>query len=256
MSYSNSESPRSSLEAEHTPSAVAARIGTDRAQSYLKDFVYGAIDGCVTTFAIVSGTIGAGLSGEIVIVLGFANLLADGFSMAVGNYLGTKSEIQRVHHARKIEENHLDEIPHGEIEEIRQIFAQKGFGGDLLERVVEVITADRKLWIETMLKEEWGLSLSEVSPFKAGLMTFTAFVAVGILPLIPFLSILILEPNLKLVFTISSLITAASFFGIGAMKAQYVSENWVRAGLETLMMGGGAALLAYGVGGLLRGLVS
>ena len=107
-----------------------------------------------------------------------------------------------------------------------------------------------------MLQEEWGLSLSKVSPFKAGLVTFAAFVAVGLLPLIPFLSILILDPNLNLVFTISSLITAVSFFSIGAMKSRYVSESWVRAGLETLIMGGIAAFLAYGVGGLLRGLVS
>jgi VIT1/CCC1 family predicted Fe2+/Mn2+ transporter len=129
MSHPNNESQRSSLEAEHTPSAVAARIGADRRQSHLRDFVYGAIDGCVTTFAVISGAIGAGISAKIIIVLGFANLLADGFSMAVGNYLGTKADLQRVQHARKIEENHLDEIPHGEIEEIQRRFAVTGCRG-------------------------------------------------------------------------------------------------------------------------------
>ena len=74
-----------------------------------------------------------------------------------------------------MEESHLDTIPDGEAEEIRQIFQQKGFDGDLLDRVVEVITADRKLWVETMLREEWGLSLVSVSPLKAALVTFTAF---------------------------------------------------------------------------------
>lgn len=244
-----------SLEDEHTPAAVADRIGTAQKQSYLRDFVYGAIDGSVTTFAVVSGAVGAGISGEIVIVLGFANLLADGFSMAVGNYLGTKADIQLTHRARIIEENHIDEIPHGEIEEIRQIFAQKGFGGDLLEEVVKVITADRKLWVETMLREEWGLSLTEISPVRAGLVTFGAFVAIGILPLLPFLTILFFEPNYHMIFVISSLLTAGTFFGIGAMKSRYVAEHWIRAGLETLLMGGGAALLAFGVGALLRSLV-
>jgi VIT1/CCC1 family predicted Fe2+/Mn2+ transporter len=134
--------------------------------------------------------------------------------------------------------------------EIREIFHQKGFEGELLDRVVEVITGNRQLWIETMLKEEWGLSLAEISPTRAAAVTFFAFIIVGMVPLLPFL----VFDDGSLPFTLSIGMTAAVFFGIGALKARYVSESWIRAGLETLLMGGGAATLAYVVGVLLRGL--
>ena len=89
-----------------------------------------------------------------VIVLGFANLLADGLSMAVSNYQGTKSQREQVEQARRKEEHHIEQIPEGEREEVRQIFARKGFEGGVLEKIVEVITQDRQLWIRTMLTEE------------------------------------------------------------------------------------------------------
>src|SRR3989344_3143159 len=75
-------------------------MGEERiARKYLPEFVYGGIDGAVTTFAVVAGAVGATLSPAIVLILGFANLLADGFSMAVSNYLSTKSqtELHRSH---------------------------------------------------------------------------------------------------------------------------------------------------------------
>ena len=255
MSSQPQRHPLTDLHAEHTPDAVARRIAADPTQSYLRDFVYGSIDGCVTTFAVVSGVVGAELSSGIIIVLGSANLLADGFSMAVSNFLGTKAERQVLDHARQIEENHVEVIPHGEEEEIRQIFRQKGFDGELLDRVVEVITADRKLWVETMLTEELGLSLTGSSPWKAGLVTFLAFVLMGLIPLLPFLLLYGFQDEGRTAFYLSSVLTAMTFFGIGALKSRYVAESWIRAGTETLVMGGGAAVLAFLVGTLLKGVV-
>lgn len=252
----SSESEQRRLRAEHTPAAVAERLATDHQPSYLRDFIYGAIDGCVTTFAVVAGAIGAGLSSGVILVLGFANLLADGFSMAVSNYLGTKAESQLFHRAREVEEKHVDVIPDGEREEIRSIFEQKGFSGDLLKQVVDVITADRKLWIDTMLREEWGLSLVRTSPWKAGAVTFVSFSVVGLIPLLPFvLQYMLTLPDVP-VQLVSIVLTGGSFFFVGAMKSRYVDESWQRAGTETLLMGGGAAGLAYLVGFLLRSIVA
>lgn len=242
------------LRAEHTPQRVAQRIAAETQQTYLRDFVYGAIDGCVTTFAIVAGVVGAELSSAVVIILGFANVLADGFSMAVSNYLGTKAEQQLTDRARRIEEDHVDRVPDGEAEEIRAIFRQKGFEGDLLDRVVKVITADRKLWIETMLKDEWGLSLTVLSPWKAGLVTFSSFVLVGLVPLAPFTALHTFEISRNVLFAICVGMTGITFFGIGALKSLYIEDGWFRCGTETLLMGGGAAAVAYFVGVLLKGL--
>jgi VIT1/CCC1 family predicted Fe2+/Mn2+ transporter len=220
----------------------------------LRDFVYGSIDGSVTTFAVVSGVIGADLAPKVVIIMGLANLLADGFSMAVSNYLGTKAEQQVVHRARLDEEAHIALVPQGEIEEIRQIFRRKGFEGELLDRVVEVITQNRELWVETMLREELGLTLTGPVPWKAALATFVAFVVVGFIPLVPFVLLSPLHLLQRTQFWISLSITGSAFFGIGALKSFFTPEHWLRAGLETFLIGGGAAGLAYAVGVLFKGI--
>jgi hypothetical protein len=144
------------LAAEHTPWAVGRRLRRPRPASYLRDFIHGAVDGTVTTFAVVSRVAGADLDASDVIILGGANLVADGFSMAVSNYLGSRAERQQRELARREEELHSRLVPEGEREEIRQIFAAKGFRGRDLERVVEVITSDPQLWAETVMTEEHG----------------------------------------------------------------------------------------------------
>jgi len=236
--------------AEHLPHAIKARLGQPRRSSYLGDAVLGGIDGCVTTFAVVAGALGAGFSGIVVIILGVANLLADGLSMAVSNYLSTRSQREEVEKARREEEKHIREFPEGEQEEIRQIFAAKGFSGDTLERIVETVTQNRKLWIDTMLTEELGLQLEGRRPFRAAMATFTAFVLVGSIPLAPFLFQRGIATHNAVL--ISAIITGFAFAAIGVAKGLVLKRSPFVSGLQTLLIGGAAAGVACLVGIWLR----
>jgi VIT1/CCC1 family predicted Fe2+/Mn2+ transporter len=243
---------RADLQAHHTPGAIARRLAAHKPHSYVGDAVLGAIDGCVTTFAVVSGVVGANLPQRVALILGLANLCADGFSMAVSNYQKAASDRQRIAQARESEARHIAEVPEGEREEIRQIFAQKGFHGSLLEDIVAVITQDRTRWVETMLTEELGLPLAGPVPRTAALVTFTGFVLAGLLPLAPL--ILPLAMPVPTRFAISAWATGATFLLIGVVKGYVLDRPRWRSGLETLLVGGGAAGLAYLVGVWLRGI--
>lgn len=247
------------LEHSHTPSDIAERLQANTRHSYLKDFVYGGTDGVVTTFAVVSGVAGASLGTDVIILLGAANLVADGFSMAASNYLGTRTEEQMRNRTRAMEVNHIEVEPEGEKEEVRQIFAAKGFEGDDLEKAVEIITNNKKLWVDTMLVDEHGLSLEGPSPIKAALTTFWAFVVIGLLPLLPFLIFAfsngIRETSSSWLYVWSTGMTATAFFLVGASKSVFVGHSWIKSGLETLAIGGLAAALAYLIGFGLHALV-
>ncbi len=243
----------SRLEALHTDEAIAARIAASSGHNYVGDFILGAVDGTVTTFAIVASAAGAGLSNGIAIVLGLANVLADGLSMAAGNYLNARATEQIVERARRIEQMHIDKIPEGEREEIRQIFAAKGFDGELLDEIVDVITRDKQQWIDTMVTEEWGLPQEAPSAKRAALATMVAFMAAGMIPLSPLL-IAIGKPTAE-TFQACAIVTGITFFLIGVARGRFVDGHPWRCGFETLLIGGLAATVAYMVGVWLHALV-
>jgi VIT1/CCC1 family predicted Fe2+/Mn2+ transporter len=225
----------------------------------IEDFVYGATDGAVTTFAVVAGVVGASLSPSIVLILGFANLFADGFSMAIGNYLSTKSRIEYIERVRKMEEWEIDNLTEQEINEIRNIYSEKGFRDELLEEVTKVITSKRKVWVDTMMKEELGLIYNKSeNPKNKAITTFVAFNLIGLIPLIPFIFAYIMVSSsssmsigIDNIFIYSIVFTGISFFSVGMIKGKVVNKSPVTSGISTLGMGGMAALVAFIVGYLL-----
>lgn len=238
------------MEHEHTTEAIEARLSAGPGHNYLRDWIYGGIDGSITTFAVVTGVVGAGLSPIVIVILGLANLIADGFSMAASNFLGTRAEHDDIRRLEAIEYRHIDLAPEGEREEVRQIFARKGFSGSDLDRIVELITSDRQRWVETMLSEEYGLPQAARSAWWAASSTFSAFIICGLVPLVPFLL------GVEKAVVLSVFATAGVFFAIGSVKSRWATSSWWRSGISTLLVGAVAAGLAYGVGVALQNLVA
>ncbi len=238
----------------HTAEAVAKEEHARASGRYIGDIVYGAIDGIVTTFAVVSGVAGASLSSAIILILGFANLLADGLSMGIGNYIGTKSEHEYYGREREREAWEVEHMPEGEREEIREIFRKRGFTGRELERAVGIVTSDKDVWVETMMIDELNLIRDDRSPLKAGLATFAAFFAAGLMPLLAYILSYFIPFFKTHSFVIAIAATAVSLFAVGSARAFITGKRWWRSGLEILLVGGVAAVAAYLIGYLLSGL--
>ena len=226
-----------------------------RYSDYLGEFVYGGIDGSVTTFAVVAGSAGANLPVQIVLILGFANLIADGFSMSVGNFLSVKSEIDNYNKHKRTEYWEIDNIPDAEREEIREIYVNKGFTGEILEKIVETVTADRDLWVNEMMKEELEMQEPNKSPYKTAGATFLSFLVVGLIPLLVYIYEYIGKIKFDNTFLISSLLTGVAFITIGYMRSYVTHTNKLKSIIQTLLLGAIAAGLAYFVGAFLKQLL-
>ena len=224
---------------------------------YFDDFIYGSIDGAVTTFAIVAGVMGASLPSVIILILGFANLFADGFSMAAANYQASKARNEFIEMKRKQEEWEIENLEEQEKDEIRDIYKEKGFKDKLLEDVVRIITSRRKVWIDTMMKEELGLIEDGKNPMQSSVSTFVGFNVVGLIPLIPFMIFMIIgiEVNSE-AFVYSTVSVFAAFFLVGMIKGKIVKKSMLYSGISTLIIGGIAAVVAYLVGYGLNFLIS
>ncbi|MEW5423196.1 VIT1/CCC1 transporter family protein [Amorphus sp. 3PC139-8] len=232
-------------EHSHKPADIKARLAAGPKASYLRDWVYGGIDGTVTTFAVVAGAIGAEFSTQVLLVLGAANLFADGFSMAAANYTATRAEREDYRRLLEQERRHIRFFPDGERQEIRQIFQNKGFQGEELETLVSLITERKDVWIDTMLAEEYGRSNTQSDPVRSAGATFAAFGLCGALPLAPFVLSIPEAPSA------ATGLTALVFFAIGSVRSRFSTRSWLRCGLETFAIGLTAAGVAFLAGDLL-----
>ncbi len=224
-----------------------SNIAFRKFQDYLGEFVYGGIDGSVTTFAVVAGAAGAELGSAIILILGFANLLADGLSMSIGAYLSAKAQRESFEKHESIEYWEVENLPDVEREEIRDIYRQKGFEGELLEQVVQVITADKDRWVDTMMKEELNMVQEERSPFAIGFVTFISFLTIGLVPLVVYVWDYAFTSDMNL-FLLSSVLTGVTFVFIGFLKSYVTQTSYIKSIGETLLLGAAAAAVSYWVG--------
>jgi VIT1/CCC1 family predicted Fe2+/Mn2+ transporter len=226
-----------------------------RFETYLPEVVYGSIDGIVTTFAVVAGSAGADLGINIILILGMANLIADGLSMSIGSYLSKKSEQDNYNKHLRIEEWEIENMPDVERQEIEDIYRAKGFEGAELDMVVNRITANKQVWLDTMMKDELGLSLERKSPFKAGLSTLLSFIGAGAVPLVVY--VLAYSGSVGIdPFLLSSVVTLLTFVFIGYVKTYVTQVGLLRSVVETLVLGTAAATAAYLLGDYLEHLLT
>lgn len=239
----------------HSHEAFDSEQHRENIGDYVAEMVYGALDGAVTTFAIVAGAAGAGLGTGVILVLGFANLLADGLSMAAGTYLSMSSRQSLYNAERRREEWEVENFPEGEREEVKRIYQSKGFAGKGLEAIVELITSKKTVWVDTMMAEEIGLAPEKKGPVKAAALTYIAFIAAGFVPLVVFIVSYFYPMERSLAFPVSIAMTFATIFTAGSLRSLVIAKSWFEAGIEMLIIGGLTAIVSYGIGAFLGSLV-
>lgn len=249
--------PKASSHA-HDPKRIASAMQerhASPASQYLGSLVYGGLDGIITTFAVVSGVAGASLSPQIIIILGLANVFADGFSMATGAYLSEKSEMEYYQRERRRETWEVEHFPEGEKEELHQLYLVQGYPDSDARAMVEIKARDRQRWVDAMMLEELNLMPAETNPLTSALVTFSAFVVAGLIPLLVFLLDWVLPFTLKTQtgFYITAGLSGLALFGLGTAKVLVTERPVLRSGMEMLLVGSLAAAVAYMVGMLLKG---
>jgi DNA damage-binding protein 1 len=225
------------------------------AGQYVKAAVFGGLDGIITTFAVVASVAGANLPTGVVILMGFANLVADGISMGVGEYLSGLSELQYTISERNREEWEFECNPEAEKKEMIELYKQKGFSEDEAETIMNIMCQRKDFFIDHMMVQELGLMPPDVeeSPAKNGGVMFVAFLIFGLIPLFSYLAFSTVDFGSEQrkedgLFGIACGMTATALFVLGAIKSKFSTQTWWASGFSVLFNGGLAACAAYLIG--------
>ncbi len=215
--------------------------------AYLKSVVYGGLDGTITTFAVVAGVEGASLNPNVILILGFANLIADGIAMAFGDFLSTRAEQQYHATERAREEWEMENYLEGEKKELIELYEEKGISSEDATTLVGILANHPEVMVDTMMVVELGILEDHDSPMGNAIATFLSFAVFGFVPLVVFVVIHFTGIQIN-AFLWACVLTGATLFSLGALKSRFVSRAWWKSGLEILLLGGVAALAAYGIG--------
>jgi predicted membrane protein (TIGR00267 family) len=212
-----------------------------RRTNWLRDVILGGQDGLVNILGIILGVIAGGGSKTVLLAAGFAAAITESISMGAVGYTSTVSERDYYEAERARESAEIDSMPAAERQEIRDIYATKGFSGELLERVVDTITANRDRWLETMMNEELRLQPVDNSAiFRSASVIFIATLIGHLIPLLPFVW-LDRTPALILAIVLSAL----ALFGVGVYSAVTLVGDWRKSGLKMMLIGLGAAAIGF-----------
>ena len=216
-------------------------------RSNIRDLILGFQDGLVNTLGLVLGVASAVQSSQIVLISGLVTTFAESVSMAAVAFTSTKAAHEFYESQLQREKHEIQEIPHLEVEEVRQIYHKKGFRGKQLESIVKKITSDKNLWLETMMAEELKLYPGDYdSPLKSSFVVGMSAVVGSLIPVFPFFFL-----SVKSGMAFALIFSVITLFIVGAVKAKLTIGNWKKSGLEMAVVGTLAALVGYIVGSLL-----
>ncbi|OUS47573.1 Ccc1 family, partial [Ostreococcus tauri] len=215
---------------------------------YVKSLVFGGLDGTITTFAVVAASKGGGLDANVVLLMGFANLVADGLSMGFGDYLSSKAELEYARTEKKREKWELENYPEGEKREMIELYMARGMTEEDATSVINTLAKYKNFFLDLMMVEELGLMPPDEtdSPAKNGLVTFCAFGLFGFIPLIPYVfGRAIGGASANAMFGSACALTAFTMAALGAAKAKFTNQQVGMSALYMLINGSLAALSAY-----------
>lgn len=213
----------------------------------VRDMIFGANDGLVSTLAFVAGVVGAITNPSIVLLSGIAELFAGTISMAVGSYQSAKSELEVLEREGQRKKVKKGKTPEEEREELIKFYESEGFKRGEAEAIVDRVVKEKDLPLQATTIEQLGLAPEELgNPAKAGVLCGVSFGLAALVPILPFA----LPIDIWDAMIASVIGTAASLFGVGAMKTIFSRRNWVRSGLEMMGIGASAAAITYLIGTL------
>jgi VIT1/CCC1 family predicted Fe2+/Mn2+ transporter len=225
--------------------------------TYLKEIVYGGVDGIVTTFAVVAGFAGS-QSGDItitafsvttVLLFGFANLFADGVSMGLGNILSVRADQDVYKREKEKERREIKRSKDAEIAETIFILKQEGFSEKQAKNLADIYATNEEYWLKFMMNNELEMTSPENDkPILTGLSKFISFIVFGAIPIFPYL-LLRNHPN---IFLISSIATLGALILLGVLRYRVTKETIVRSIGEVVLLGGLSSVIAYLVGTFFR----
>jgi VIT1/CCC1 family predicted Fe2+/Mn2+ transporter len=212
----------------------------------LSDIILGGQDGLVNVLGVILGVAAATHDTRIVMVAGLAATFAESVSMAAVAYTATMAQADLYESERAREHRHIRHIPALELDEIREIYRQKGFDGELLDKVVATITANPDVWVAVMMAEEHGLApIERAHALRSALIVGVSALVGSLIPLVPFM---ILPVAAGMWASIA--IAALALFVVGAYKAKITVGRPLRSGIEMAVIGIVSALVGYAVGAL------
>lgn len=225
---------------------------------YIKTITLGGLDGCLTALALITSCAGSGIPWQGILAMGMANILADAFSMGIGEFLSEKGEVEYILQEKEREEWELKNYKKGEIEEMIQLYVRKGMSRVDAEKIIGALSHYDDFFVDLMMAEELELTVPEedwkCDTAKSGVVMFFGFLFFGLVPLLGYVILPIANPNTSVtsLLMFAMIVTALALFLLGALRGVRGVGGWIKPGMETVILGSACAALAFGISTAIR----